>query len=196
MLFLFLGLPGVLLAAILTAVIVAAGATTRRRDQALLRLRGAAPRQIMSLGAVETILVGLGGSLLGLAIAALAVRASFGGWGFGIGLAQSTLWAGGAALVGLALAARTILIPAWRDARQTSIAAARVVVGRHARPGGNGSGWTCVLLAGAGLVFWQQAQGGYELVLAPGGHPARFGLCTPRFAPLLLWAAAALLTCA
>src|SRR3954447_66675 len=54
-LFLFLGLPGVLLAAILTAVVVAAGATTRRREQALLRLRGASASQVIRLATVEAV---------------------------------------------------------------------------------------------------------------------------------------------
>ena len=192
-LFLFLGLPGVLLAAVLTAVVIATGAVTRRRDQALLRLRGATPRQIVALAAIEAALIGLGGSLLGLAIAALAVRVSFGQWGFGLGLAQSALWAGVAALGGLSLAAFTILIPAWRDARDMSVAAARVVVGRQGPPWWERIGLDVVLLAGAGLVFWQQAQGGYQLVLAPEGVPRVLVSYTSFLAPLLLWAGAALL---
>ena len=42
-LFLFLGLPGAVLAALLTATVVTAGADRRRQDQALLRARGASP---------------------------------------------------------------------------------------------------------------------------------------------------------
>src|SRR3954451_19399915 len=126
-------------------------------------------------------------------LARRSVRSSFGGWGFGIGLVQSTLWAGGAALVGLALAALTILFPAWRNARQTSIAAARVVIGRQGSPWWERIGVDMILLAGAGLVFSPQAQGGYELVLVPEGTP-RVSVSYPSFlAPLLLWAGAALL---
>ena len=43
-LFVFLGLPAAVLAALLTATVVAAGADRRRHDQALLRARGASPR--------------------------------------------------------------------------------------------------------------------------------------------------------
>ena len=61
------------------------------------------------------------------------------------------------------------------------------------RPGGNGSGWTWSCSRAAGLVFWQQAQGGYELVLAPEGTPRVSVSYTSFLAPLLLWAGAALL---
>ena len=43
-LFLFLGLPAAVLAALLTATVVTAGADRRRHDQALLRARGASQR--------------------------------------------------------------------------------------------------------------------------------------------------------
>ena len=76
-----------------------------------------------------------------------------------------------AALVGLVLAALTILIPAWRDARETSVAAARVVVGRQGSPWWERIGLDIILLALARIVFWQQSQGGYQLVLAPEGVP-------------------------
>lgn len=192
-LFLFLGLPGVLLAGVLTAVLVASGAVTRRRDQALLRLRGASPAQIVATAGVETLLVGLGGTLLGLAIAALAVRATFGGWGFGLDLRQSALWVGGGALAGLALAALTTLVPAWRDARGMSVAAARAVVGRAGVPWWERIGLDMMLLAVAALVFWQQSQSGYQLVLAPEGVPRVSVSYTSFVAPLLLWVGAALL---
>lgn len=193
-LFLFLGLPGVLLAAVLTAVLVASGAVTRRRDQALLRLRGASQARLLATSGVEALLAGIGGSLLGLALAALAVRATFGQWGFGLGLPQSALWAGGAAFGGLALAALTILVPAWRDARGTSVSAARLVVGRGASPWWERLGLDVILLALAAFVFWQQSQNGYQVVLAPEGVPRVSVSYTSFIAPLLLWIGAALLT--
>lgn len=193
-LFLFLGLPGALLAAVLTAVLVASGAVTRRRDQALLRLRGAAPAQILAVAGVEALLVGVGGSLLGLGLAALAVRATFGQWGFGLDTAQSVLWAGGAAMGGLALAALTILVPAWRDARDTSVVSARRRVTRDQKPWWERLGLDVMLLALAGVVLWQQSRNGYQLVLAPEGV-ARISVSYTSFvAPLLLWIGASLLT--
>lgn len=137
-LFLFLGFPGVILASILTAVLVATGVISRRREQALLRLRGATSAQVVGLAAVEAIVVGLCGSILGLIVALVAVRATFGQWGFGTGGVQSWLWAAAAACAGLILAVLAVLVPAWRDARDTSIAApclgvanAATLVGAH-----------------------------------------------------------------
>ena len=60
-LFLFLGLPGALLAMILTVAIAGTGAIRRRREQALLRVRGATTAQILRLAGMEAIVVGLGG---------------------------------------------------------------------------------------------------------------------------------------
>lgn len=193
-LFLFLGVPGAILAAILTAVLVASGSTTRRREQALLRLRGASIGHVVRLASVEALLVGLGGSVLGLVIALLTVRATFGAWGFGNDLRQSLGWGVLAAVAGLLLATLTILLPTWRDARQTSIAAARRTVSRPRLFWWERLGLDVILLGLAGLVFWQQARGGYQLVLAPEGVP-RIAVSYSSFvAPLLLWAGAALLT--
>src|SRR5947207_5191266 len=47
MLFLFLGLPGVVIAALLAGVIASSGRERRRREQALLRVRGASPKRIV-----------------------------------------------------------------------------------------------------------------------------------------------------
>jgi putative ABC transport system permease protein len=192
-LFLFLGLPGALLAVILTAVLVASGSIARRREQALLRLRGAAMGRIVRLAAVESLLIGLGGSVVGLIVAFVAVRVTFGQWGFDVGPAESLRWAAAAAATGLLLAALTILVPAWRDTRETSIAAARVVVGRAKRPWWERLGLDVILLAGACLVFWRQAQGGYQLVLAPEGVPQVAVTYDSFAAPLLFWAGAVLL---
>ncbi|MFC7641767.1 ABC transporter permease [Streptosporangium lutulentum] len=54
-LFLFLGLPGAMLAALLTAAITGSGAVRRRADQALLRTRGASTRALVRLALAEAI---------------------------------------------------------------------------------------------------------------------------------------------
>src|SRR5439155_20647766 len=66
LLFLFLGVPGALLAALLAAVIAASSRGRRRTEQALLRIRGASPRRIAWLVLAEAIAVGVVGSLAGL----------------------------------------------------------------------------------------------------------------------------------
>ena len=192
-LFLFLGLPGAILAALLTVVLIASGATRRRREQALLRLRGASPARVVGVAGLEAVVVGLTGGLLGLGLAAVAVRVTFGRWGFGNGAAASLLWAGVAIVVGLALTSLTLVLPAWRDSRRTSVADARSTVGRPAGWRWERTGLDLLLLAASALIYRQAGRGGYQLVLAPEGVPKVAVSYTSFFAPLLLWAGAALL---
>src|SRR5690348_13232665 len=134
LLFLFLGLPGAVLAALVTSVIGAAGADRRRREQALLRIRGASPRRIVGLAVAEALLVGALGSAIGLVGAVLAGRLAFGAARFGSTTGQAVAWGVIAALAGLVLAVLTIGVPAWRDARSLTVSGAREVVGRLRRP--------------------------------------------------------------
>ena len=192
-LFLFLGAPGVALAALLTAVFVASAATRRRRDAALLRLRGASPADLVRLAAVEAALVSVGAALLGLALSALIVRLTFHRWGWGTTASSSVLWAAVAALTGAAIAFLMICLPVWRDARQLTVSASRVAVVRQRASWWERIGLDVVLLAGAALVFWQQARNGYQIVLVPEGVPQISVSYWVFVAPLLLWAGGALL---
>lgn len=78
MLFLLLGIPGVLVAGALGLTGVSALVESYRREEALLRMRGASNGQIMGLATAQAAVAGLAGSLLGLLIAALAVSAATG----------------------------------------------------------------------------------------------------------------------
>ena len=193
-LFLFLGLPGAILAALMTAVLVSSNAVKRRRDQALLRLRGATTRQLTRLAGVEALILGAAGSVLGLAFAVIAVRATFGTWGFGSNLSTSLIWGALATLVGFALAAGMVLIPAWRDAKSTSISEARRSVRTIHDPLWERTGLDFMLLAIAAIIYWQAGQHGYQIVLAPEGTPKVSVSYTSFLAPLFLWTGAALLT--
>ena len=62
-LFLFLGLPGAVLAALLTAALASSGADRRRAEQALLRTRGAQHRHWLRLAVAEAAVVGVIGSV-------------------------------------------------------------------------------------------------------------------------------------
>src|SRR5258708_7162529 len=129
-LFLFLGAPGALLGAFLTIGVVAAGSGRRRRDQALLRIRGASRAQIMKLAAVEAMCVGVGGTLVGLVLAALLSRLFL---GTGYFEASSMGWVACAAIAGVVLANAAILVAAWISASTTSVTSARRMTG-SARP--------------------------------------------------------------
>lgn len=192
-LFLFLGLPGAVLAILLTAAVIASGASRRRRDQALLRIRGASTAQLLRLSAVEGAVVGVWGSILGLALGSLIVRLTFGRWGFGTSISSSVLWGGIAAAGGVLLALALLVIPSWRDARLESVSRARIGVRRRRVPIWEILGVDFILLAISGFIYWQASRKGYQLVLAPEGVPAVSVSYTSFFAPLLLWSGVALL---
>ena len=111
-LFLFLGVPGAVLAGLLTALIASTGADRRRRDAALLRTRGASSRTLVRLALTETLVAGVLGIAVGLVAAVLIGRSSFGTGSFGAGTVSAVLWGVGAALVGMTIAAASIALPA------------------------------------------------------------------------------------
>jgi putative ABC transport system permease protein len=194
LLFLFLGLPGALLAALVTSVIGAAGADRRRREQALLRIRGASPRRIIWLAGAEALLVGVLGSGIGLAGAVIAGRLAFGASRFGSTTGQAVAWGAIAALAGMILAALTIGVPAVRDARSLTVRGAREVVGRARRPLWARLYLDLWLLAAAAVIFWRLVRSGYQVILAPEGVATISVSYSTFLAPLLFWFGAALLS--
>jgi putative ABC transport system permease protein len=194
LLFLFLGLPGAELAAKVTSIIGAAGADRRRREQALLRIRGASPRRIVWLAGAEALLVGVLGSAIGLVGAVIAGRLAFGSARFGSTLGQEIAWGAVAALAGLALAAATIGVPALRDARTMSVRGARDVVGPARRPLWARLYLDLWLLAAAAVIFWRSARSGYQVILAPEGVATISVSYSTFLAPLLFWLGASLLS--
>ncbi|MDR5753042.1 MULTISPECIES: FtsX-like permease family protein [unclassified Caballeronia] len=190
-LFLFLGAPGALLGAFLTIGVVAAGSRRRRRDQALLRIRGASRAQIMKLAAVEAMCVGVGGTLVGLILAAFLSRLFL---GTGYFEASSMGWVACAAIAGVVLANAAILVAAWISASTTSVTSARRMTG-SARP----RLWQrvyldSVLLVLSAIIFWRTWSTGYQVVLAPEGTPSSSIDYVAFLAPVLAWAGCGLLT--
>ncbi|MGH2458038.1 MAG: FtsX-like permease family protein, partial [Chloroflexota bacterium] len=189
-LFLFLGLPGVILAALLTFTIAASGQDRRRREQALLRVRGAPAAQILRLAALEALLVGLGGVIGGTALALVVARLGSAG---GATPASAWWWTAGAALTGALLTVGAVVYPAWRQLRQPPGAAARTIVGR-ARP----AWWQrmyldILLLVAAAVAFFQVASSGYQVVVAPEGVAQSSVSYQSFIAPVCLWIGVALL---
>ena len=192
-LFLFLGLPGAILAAVLTTVIVAAGAVRRRRDMALLRMRGASTRHILVAATLESLCVGVIGIILGFTIAAVALRLSLGRWSLGNGTRSTLIWSAVVAAIGLVIAALTVLYPAWRDSRGQTVAMSRRAILREHGRWWERIGLDFILLALAGIVYWRAARNGYQIVVVPEGIPTVSVSYTSFFAPLLLWLGASLL---
>lgn len=188
--FLFLGAPGAILAVLLTLAVAGAGRDKRRRDQALLRLRGAPVDAVLRLAAAEAAVAGFGGAVLGILLGALAAH-------FVLGVA---LWRSAAipllsaaVAAGLALSLAAILIPAWRDARGSTVAAARQSIGKHRTPLWARGYADLVLLVLGAAFYWRSAASGYQVVMAPEGVAATAVDYTAFLAPVLLWTGLALL---
>jgi len=192
-LFVFLGLPGAVLAGLLTAAVAGGGGERRRREQALLRARGLATGRLVRLALAEAALVGVLGAAAGLAAALAIGYLAFGTASFGATPLAAAGWAGAAALAGLVIAGATVALPARRDARTATVHAARQPVGRPGRPGWTRLGVDLWLLAAAGVVFWLTSRGGYQLVLAPEGVPTISVNYWAFAGPALLWTGAGLL---
>jgi putative ABC transport system permease protein len=194
LLFLFLGVPGAILAGMVTGTIASAGAGRRRRDAALLRTRGASTRQLVRVALAETAVAAGAGVAVGLAAALVIGQVAFGTASFGAGPVAAALWAGGAALAGLVVAAAAIALPAWQDARSLTVAGQRRELGRSERaPWWARYGLDFVALALSGLVYWQASKGGYNLVLAPEGVPQVSVNWYALLAPVLAWIGGGLL---
>lgn len=182
-LFVFLGFPGAALALLLTFAIASSASARRNHEAALLRLRGAANAQIVGLSAVEALVIGVGGAVLGVALSAALARTFASG---------PTVW--GVAVLGVFIAFAVIVVPAWLRSRQTTVAAARMEIG-HPQPALWQRAWLDLLLIGISLlVLWRTAAGGYQIVLAPEGVPQTSVHYTAFLAPALLWIGAALLS--
>ncbi|HYL51584.1 MAG TPA: ABC transporter permease, partial [Acidimicrobiia bacterium] len=192
LLVLFLGLPGAVLAGLLTGAVAASGATRRRREQALLRTRGATTRTLVRIALIEAVIVGALGALGGLAVASIIGARSFGSASFGATHATALVFGLGAALVGLAIACVASAGPAWRDARSITVVGARRTVGRAGAPRWMRFGADLMLLALSGLVFWLTSRNGYKLVLAPEGTPSISVNYWALAGPALLWLGAGL----
>jgi putative ABC transport system permease protein len=183
-LFLFLGAPGVVLAALVTAAIAGAGRDRRMREQALLRIRGATLFQTLLNPAAEAATVGIAGAVAGLLLAFVALRLM----GVDIDAPVALGWGFIAAVAGLAFAFATIVVPVAQDARMLTVAQTRGRAEMTKRPLWERLWLDIALLIAAGLIFWSVQGAGYQIVLANEGV-AQTSVNYPAFlAPLALWA--------
>ncbi|XKM43595.1 hypothetical protein A4U53_039225 (plasmid) [Rhizobium ruizarguesonis] len=72
----------------------------------------------------------------------------------------------------MALSLAAILIPTWRDARGSTVAAIRGSIGKHRTPLWSRGYVDLVLLVLAAAFYWRSAASGYQVVLAPEGVAA------------------------
>ncbi|RTL78217.1 MAG: ABC transporter permease [Bradyrhizobiaceae bacterium] len=189
-LLLFLGLPGVVLAMLLTIAIVRADAARRRREQALLSLRGASLGQIARLVVVDGGLVAIAGCVSGTLLAALLSTIVL---SVDLQSAAVVQWLAITLGVGVVLALTSILTPTLIDLREHTVVSRRAALALVSKPLWQKTYLDLVLLALAGIVFWRVANTGYQVVLAPEGVAATSVDYTAFLAPLCLWIGAGLL---
>ena len=193
-LFLFLGLPGAVLAGLLTSVIASSASSRRRREQALMRTRGATVATLVRLASIEASLVAVLGGVIGVGVASLTSRVAFHSWSLGATPRASIVWAGGAVAIGALISALVIARPARRDARELTVVSSRRTIGVASPTRWRRYGLDLILIGGAGLVFWITGQNGYALVLAPEGV-STISVSYWAFAgPAMLWSGLGLLT--
>ena len=191
LLILLLGLPGLALAGIVAASVNALRGDRRRRDAALLRVRGAPPGTLMALAGAETAATLVLGIAVGIPLTFLCLDVVL-----PVGTALNGGWAIAAVAASLLLAAVTQIGPVLRPALRPGVETVNEATSR-ATP--KGSPWPlrygldALLLAGAGISFFLTARGGYQVVVVPEGVPVASVNYAALIAPALAWPGLALL---
>lgn len=191
LLFILLGLPGLALAAVVAALVVSLRSDRRRREIALLRLRGASTQHVARMVAGEALMVAAVGGLLGVPLAVLAVRLAL-----PAGTSLSFAWTTAAIAAGLLLAFATQVGPVLRLALgrdRSGVASEAARDQRTGQPWPLRAGLDLVLLAGAALSFFLTSRSGYHVVLAPEGIPQTQVNYGALAGPALAWPGLALL---
>lgn len=191
LLVLLLGLPGLVLSGVVTALVLSLRNDRQRRDLALLRLRGMTPAGAARLLGAVALLDGALGALVGAGGSLLANRLAL-----GAGAHLATTWLAVGAGVGVFLTVVTELAPVARLLRsgRASVAADAAAVPGTRPPFALRLGLDAVLLAGSALVFWLTSRGGYKVVVVPEGVPVASVNYAALLAPALAWPGLALLT--
>ena len=190
LLVLLLGIPGLALSAVVTALVISLRNDRQRRDLALMRLRGVTPRRAATLLGLTALLDGALGAVVGSGGALLANKLALGS-----GAHLSATWLAVGAVTGIALALLTELAPVARLLRgeaPTVADGATQLVGTRT-PLVLRLGLDVALLAGSGIAFWLTSQGGYQVVVVPEGVPVAAVNYAALLAPALAWPGMALL---
>ncbi|MFL5767495.1 MAG: FtsX-like permease family protein [Actinomycetota bacterium] len=193
LLFLFLGAPGVVLGAALTAAVAGSGRERRRKEQALLRTRGASASLIIRLTSLEATAVGAAGAVTGLSGAVIAGRVAFGSVRFGATTLETVAWAGVATLAAMALAFASIVLPARRDLRELTVRKSQLELTPPRQALWERLYFDVLCLGLGGLLYWEAVRSGYQVVFAPEGVPTISVNVSTLLAPLLMWVGAILL---
>jgi putative ABC transport system permease protein len=190
-LYIMLAIPGALIALGLAYLAALGTIEADRRDLALMRARGAARRDLLTLAGVESLLTGAVSGAAGVGLALLAVATLVHG---GISLS-----AGRAAYLVIACIALGILgsaaarIGATVTVYRSSVLEARGAVLRQHKPLWERLYLDLLALAISGLIYWLTARTGFSAVVNPDSNPTLSLSVYMFFGPALLWVGATLL---
>jgi len=191
LLFLLLGLPGLALAFAVGALLVGLRSESRKRESALLLLRGADRTSVIGMAAGESLVVGIVGIALGIlgGIACTHVILR--------GTPVSAPWLVAAGVIGLGLAVVAQGVPAVRSVTRfapASIVEATTRVPSSRSPWVLRVGLDFILLLGAAIVTVLNVRNGYHVVVVPEGLPVTAVNYGALLGPALAWPALVLLT--
>ena len=187
--FLFLGLPGALLAAFLAAYAGSILAATERREHATLRVRGADQAHLRTIVITKALVIACVGSIVGVALGLVSAAIVLGAdklfAATSADLGSSALISSG---VGLVVTAIALYIPARRSVRREVSEQRRAMRGTTS-PTWRRMGLDVALLIGAGVIEGVAIRGG-ALDPPTGSVYAGLAISLPAsllFAPLLAW---------
>jgi putative ABC transport system permease protein len=192
-LFIFLALPGILLALALSRLAADATADATRRHAALLRARGASRSQLRGLFMGATVLTALVGSTLGVVLGSAIGLSLFGVQLIPAGPAQAVLRAGVIAIVLTTILASLAAILPLRAQLREEIAAGRQELQRIRAPLWQRLYLDLLALIAGAAVYVIAGGSGIHPVLNAEGNPTVTLALTSFVAPLLLWSGGTLL---
>jgi putative ABC transport system permease protein len=191
--FVFLALPGLVLAASLARYVTSSVIEAERRELALLRIRGVGPRQLLTLLGSSLLLVALFGVLLGLGAGWVTTRVAAGTALLANASGQLVVKTMLFALVaGFALGAVSTFWPLAEFVRLPIVQGQRRV-GRATSPLWSRLYLDIVCLIVAGAVYWVTQRNGFAPLLNAEGNPTISLSIFTFLAPLLFWIGAILL---
>ncbi|MEJ8855470.1 FtsX-like permease family protein [Variovorax robiniae] len=198
-----LALVALFTGAFLVFSVLALSVAKRAQQFALLGVLGLTPKQRLRLVLVESLVLGVAGSLagigLGTALAAFALQVLGGdlGGGYFAGVAPALQWSTAAALSYGALGVLAAMVGGWHPARAAqALPEAQTLKGLGSAPAGSGRQWIAVVLVvgGALLAFAPAVYGvpiaaylsvGLLLVGGITGLPGLIALIYDRLAPVM-----------
>ncbi|MBA2380543.1 MAG: FtsX-like permease family protein [Chloroflexi bacterium] len=192
-LFLFLALPGILLAVSLVRLAADATQDSTRRHAALLRARGATVGELTVVFAVSTLLATFLGAVAGVALGTAMAEVLFGGALVAAGGPGEIALIAGWSVVGATLLGGITAGLSLRSGLKGEIAAGRSELVRVRRPIWQRLRIDVLLLAAGVAVYFLTANGGVHPVVGAEGNPTVTLALSAFVGPLLIWVGGTLL---